>query len=274
MKNRSTALKVTDTGVGGTGLFPQTGLKSDSCKRSCTPGAAGLLASFYTSYARNLAVLGELHRLETPDQAKIQRLELINDHLKRTAKSYAANISLGDWKRRVSTDTKLAFSFLGFSSIRHAKAFTFRLGYEVAEAALAAKKGYADYLSARLRTLGIVDLAFVGEFTDGHSEECHGFHIHGAACIPDSVSDDAIRTLLAPRQKLKASSPIKGYRQRGNNKAIDTPDLATAGGWLCYSIKEIDATARILRSNPAYASRSATRTGRALYESLRAWIGS
>lgn len=185
--------------------------------------------------------------------------------------SYAANISLGDWKRRVSPDTKLAFSFLGFSSMRNAKAFTFRLGYEVAEAALSAKKGYADYLSARLRTLGIVDLAFVGEFTDGHREECHGFHIHGVACIPESVSDDAIFTLLAPRQNLAASSPIKGHRQRGKNKAIDTPDLATPGGWFCYSIKEIDATAHRLKCNPGYASQSSTRAGKKLYESITAW---
>lgn len=272
MNNRSTALKIIDTAVGSTGLFPKTGSKSEFSKRRCTPGAAGLLASFYTSYAKNLAVLGELHLQETPDQAEILRLELITDHLKRTAQSYAANISLGDWKRRVSTDTKLTFSFLGFSSMRNAKAFTFRLGYGVAEAALSAKKGYADYLSARLRTLDIVDLAFVSEFTDGHSEECHGFHIHGVACIPESVSDDAIRTLLAPRQNLAASSPIKGYRQRGNNKAIDISDLATPGGWLCYSIKEIDATACLLRSDPAYASRSATQAGRKLYESMRAWV--
>lgn len=271
MNNRSTALNIIGTGLGGTGLFPRIGSKSAPSKRRCTPGAAALLASFYTSYAKNLAVLGELRRQKTPDQAKIQRLELINDHLKRTAQSYAANISLGDWKRRVSPDTKLAFSFLGFSSMRNAKAFTFRLGYEVAEAALSAKKGYADYLSARLRTLGIVDLAFVGEFTDGHSEKCHGFHIHGVACIPESVPDDAIRTLLAPRENLNAPSPIKGYRQRGNNKAIDTADLATPGGWLCYSIKEIDATAHRLNGNPNYASQSSTRAGKKLYESITAW---
>ncbi|PPK35163.1 hypothetical protein CD175_30180 [Pseudomonas laurylsulfatiphila] len=153
-----------------------------------------------------------------------------------------------------------------------AQAFTFRLGHEVADAALSAKKGPTDYLSALIRTLGIRDLAFITEFLCSVSEENHGFHIHGIARIPVALSIQTIQELLAPKQNLKLARPIKGYRQRGDNKAIVVSELQTPGAWATYSIKEFDFTAHCLQSNPDYASRSATNAGRELYESMRTWL--
>lgn len=254
------------------GPFPKNTALSAPAKKRCTPAVAGVLAGFYTSYVKNLAVLGELDLKEVKDQARIDWLKANNKHLRDTAQSYASGVSLPDWKRRLPTDTKLAFSFLGFSLIPDAQAFTFRLGHEVADAALSAKKGPTDYLSALMRVLGIMDIAFVTEFADRDSEENHRFHIHGVGRFPPDLTLEAIQELLAPKQDLKSTHPIKGYRQRGNNKAIAVSELKTPGGWALYSSKELDFTAHLLCFNPDYASRSATKAGRELYESMRTWL--
>ncbi|CAI8848283.1 hypothetical protein [Pseudomonas sp. IT-P4] len=254
------------------GPFPKNTVLSAPAKKRCTPAVAGVLASFYTSYVKSLAVLGELELKEVKDQVRIDRLKANNEYLRETAQNYSSGVSLPDWKRRLPTDTKRAFSFLGFALIPDAQAFTFRLGHEVADAALSARKGPTDHLSALMRTLGIMDLAFVTEFADSDSEENHSFHIHGVARIPAALTIQTIQELLAPKQDLKQTHPIKGYRQRGTNKAIAVSNLQTPGGWALYSAKEFDFTAHCLQSNPDYASRSATKTGRALYEAMRAWL--
>jgi hypothetical protein len=254
------------------GPFPKKAALTPSAKKRCTPAIAGVLAGFYTSHVKNLAVLGELELHETKDQARIDTLKDNNVHLKEIAQDYASDVLLQDWKRRLPADTKRAFSFLGFALKPGAKAITFRLGHEVANAALSAKKGPTDYLSSLARTVGITDLAFVTEFVESESEENHGFHIHGVACIPAAVTVEAIQRLLAPKQNLKADVPIKGYRQRGKNEAVSVTKLHTPGAWISYSGKELDLTAYRLQSSPDYASRSATRSGRHLYEAIRSWL--
>lgn len=254
------------------GPFPKFAALIVPAKKRCTPAVAGVLAGFYTSYVKNLAVLGELELKEVKDQARIDTLKANNIYLKELAQAAASDVSLHDWKRRLPTDVKRAFSFLGFALMPGAQAFTFRLGHEVADAALSAKKGPTDNLSALIRTLAITDLAFVTEFADSDSEENHPFHIHGVARIPDGVSIHTIQELLAPKQDLKLVRPIKGYRQRGNNKAIAVSELQTPGAWISYSTKEFDFSAHCLQSNPDYASRSATKAGRELYEAMRAWL--
>lgn len=171
-------------------------------------------------------------------------------------------------------DTKRAFSFLGFALKPGAQVINFRLGHEVAEAALSAKKGPTDYLSALLRTLGIVDLAFVLELASSDSGENHPLHLHGVARIPVALATRAVREVLAPEPDLDASPPTRGYRQRWSNKAIAVTELQTPGTWVSYSGKEFDFTAHSLQSNPAYASRSATKAGRQLYEAMRVWLSS
>lgn len=254
------------------GPFPKKAAITPPAKKRCTPAIAGVLAGFFTSHVKNLAVLGELDFQETKDQARIDKLKANNDELKGLAQAGASGVSLHDWKRRLSADTKRAFSFLGFALKPDAQVINFRLGHEVAEAALSAKKGPTDYLSALLRTIGIVDLVFVLELASSDSEENHPLHLHGIARIPAALATQSIRELLAPEPDLGASPPRRGYRQRWSNKAIAVTELQTPGTWVSYSAKEFDFTAHCLHSNPDYASRSATNAGRELYEAMRVWL--
>lgn len=278
MKYQHTDLSTSDfvegDAIKASGPFPKKAAITPSAKKRCTPAIAGVLAGFYSSHVKNLAVLGELELQETTDQARIDTLKANNDYLKAIAQDYAFDVLLQDWKRRLPADAKQAFSFLGFALKPGAQAVTFRLGHEVANAALSAKKGPTDYLSALVRTLGVIDFAFVTEFANSDSEENHRFHIHGVACIPAALPTEAIRELLAPKQNLKLNPPLKGYRQRGDNKAIAVSNLQTPGAWVSYSGKEFDFTAHSLQSNPGYASRSATTTGRELYAAIRVWLRS
>jgi len=270
--NLSTSDYVEGDAIKGSGPFPKKTAITPRAKKRCTPAIAGVLAGFYTSHMKNLAVLGELELQETKDQARIETLKANNIHLKAIAQDYASDVLLQDWKRRLPADTKRAFSFLGFAMKPGAEVINFRLGHEVAEAALSAKKGPTDYLSALLRTLDIVDLVFVLELASSGSEENHPLHLHGIARIPAAIATQAIRELLAPEPDLGTSPPTKGYRQRWSNKAIAVTELQTPGTWVSYSGKEFDFTAHSLQSNPGYASRSATTAGRERYEAIRAWL--
>ena len=270
----STSDFVEGNAIEASGPFPKKAAITPPTKKRCTPAIAGVLAGFYTSQVKNLAVLGELELQETIDQKRIDTLKANNAHLKAIAQGYSSDVILQDWKRRLPADTKRAFSFLGFALKPGAQVINFRLGHEVAEAALSAKKGPTDYLSALLRTLGIVDLVFVLELASSDSEENHPLHLHGIARIPGTVSTQVIRDLLAPEQDLNSSPPIRGYRQRWSNKAIAVTELQTPGTWVSYSGKEFDFTAHSLQSNPGYASRSATTTGRECYEAIRVWLRS
>lgn len=278
MKYQHTDLSTSDfvegDAIKASGPFPKKAAIPPPAKKRCTPAIAGVLAGFYTSHVKNLAVLGELELQETKDQARIDTLKANNNHLKAIAQDYASDVLLQDWKRRLPADTKRAFSFLGFALKPGAQVINFRLGHEVAEAALSAKKGPTDYLSALLRTLGIVDLAFILELASSDSEENHPLHLHGIARIPADLSSSTIKQLLAPESDLDSSPPTRGYRQRWSNKAIAVSELQTPGAWVSYSAKEFDFTAHYLQSNPGYASRSATKTGRELYEAIRVWLRS
>ena len=256
------------------GPFPKSATAYPQQKKSCAPGFAGILACLYNGYMRNLAVLEVLALEKQIDQARIDKLKANNDTLKGFALAWTSGVSLPDWKRRLPVDTKRAFTFLGAAVIPGARVFTFRLGHEVADAALSASKGPTDHLSAIIRTLKITDMAFVTEFANGDSDENHGYHIHGIACIPATVSTQSIREILAPKPDSSSFPPRKGYRQRFNNKAIRIDDIQTPGGWALYSAKEIDFTSHRLQSSPDYASRSATKSGRALYEAIKAWLHS
>ncbi|WP_434608298.1 hypothetical protein [Pseudomonas sp. R1-7] len=128
--------------------------------------------------------------------------------------------------------------------------------------------------AALLRTLGIVDLVFVLELASSDSEENHPLHLHGIARISACIATQAIRELLAPEPDVGSSPPTRGYRQRWSNKAIAVTEIQTPGAWVSYSAKEFDFTAHSLQASPSYSSRSATTTGRELYEAMRAWLRS
>ena len=150
-----------------------------------------------------------------------------------------------------------------------------------------AKHGPTDYLARILQRLGLTQTAFVIERSASESDENNPYHIHGVAIIPAELLDELtketigsdgqsrpskLRALLAPPRCNDAKAPVRGYRQRYNNKAIDIEPVRTAGGWFQYITKEADFTAHSLSARPDYASRSAIQAGKALYESIRKWI--
>lgn len=273
------------------GDFPQKSPGKPSSKRRCTPRLAGVLATLYQAHESTLAVLGELLSKEPCTDIKIRdeikRMAAALEFQKSLARSAARGVSLPDWERRLPPETKRAFALLALARHPAAKSFTFRLGHEVAEAAMSAKHGPTDYLARILQRLGLTQTAFVIERSNSESHENNPYHIHGVAIIPAELLEELTRELigadgkprpgklqaaLAPPPCKEATPPVRGYRQRYNNKAIDIQPVRTAGGWFQYIIKEIDFTAHRLSARPDYASRSAIRAGKALYESIQGWI--
>ncbi|MFI8611179.1 hypothetical protein ACIGFL_23035 [Pseudomonas sp. NPDC077649] len=242
-------------------------------QRALTPGMVGALASFHNGYQRHVAVLGQLDT-SNPDITTLKKLHVPT----KLALEYTSGITLSDWQRRLSPEVKRAFTQLGVARQPGARIVTFRLGHEVAEKALAATAGPAAYLAALLkRKLGIGDIAFILEFSNSASNGSHPLHLHGIACIPDGLTEERIRAVLAPeptRPSLVAQTlnPIRGYRQRYVNKAIDLQPITTPGAWASYINKEYLLTQRKLGGAPDYASHSASRAGRELYEELVQWI--
>lgn len=273
------------------GDFPQSPPKKAPRKQLLTPRAAGLLSNFYHGNKSNLAVLGELQTRETYTETnlreEISRRAAAIQFQKSLALSTTRGVALPDWERRLPPETKRAFALLALARHPDAKSITFRLGHEVAEAAMSAKHGPTDYLARILQRLGLTQTAFVVERSTSESHENNPYHIHGVAIIPAALLDELTRELigadgkpgrsklqaaLAPPPCKKSTPPVRGYRQRYNNKAIDIRPAKTAGGWFQYITKEIDFTAHDLGARPDYASRSAAQAGKALYESIQEWI--
>lgn len=277
------------------GDFPQEAPGKPASKKRCTPRLAGLLAILYHAHKSTLVVLGELQTLknsstgslDTKIKDEISRRSAALEFQKSLARSSANGVALPDWERRLPPDTKRAFALRAISQHPDAKSITFRLGHEVAEAALRAKKSPTDYLARLLQRLGITEAVFVLERSANESDENNPYHIHGVAIIPTGLLDELTRApigsdgkpepsklqaALAPPPCNDATPPVRGYRQRYNNKAIDIQPVRTAGSWFQYITKEVDFTAHALNARPDYASRSASKAGNELYETIRVWI--
>lgn len=277
------------------GDFPQETPDLRAGKKRCTPGLAGVLVNLHRGHQSTLAVLGELQALndscrdsvDTKIKDEIGRRTAASEFQKSLARSAASGVALPDWERRLPSDTKRAFALLALAQHPDAKSISFRLGHEVAEAAMRAQNGPTDYLARILQRLGLVQMVFALERSASASDENNPYHIHGVAIIPAALLDELtresigadgkpkpskLRAALAPPPNSGSTPPIRGYRQRGHNKAIDIQTARTAGSWFQYITKEFDFTAHYLESRPDYASRSATQAGRALYESIRRWI--
>lgn len=275
----------------GSGGFPQKTSDKSASTRLCTPGLAGVLSLLHLGHESTLVVLEELQSKEpytgTKIKEEISRRISTLEFLRSLARSAASGVALHDWERRLPASTKRAFAFLALARHPDAKSFTFRLGHEAVEAAMRAKHGPTDYLARILQRQGLTQTVFVLERSASESNENNPWHIHGIAIIPDdllnsltreamdkngSPKPSKLRTLLAPPPNPKAMPPIRGYRQRWNNKAIDIAPARTPGGWFQYITKEVDFTSHDLAARPDYASRSAIQAGKAQYESIREWI--
>lgn len=277
------------------GVFPQKAPAKTTSKKHCTPRIAGLLAILHHAQASTLAVLGELQTLKSPCgcsadtriEDEIRRRSAALEFQQSLARSAARGVSLPDWERRLPPETKRAFALLALARHPDAKSFTFRLGHEVAEAAMRAKHGPTDYVARILQRLGLTQTAFVIERSTSESDENNPYHIHGIAIIPadlmkeltgETIGTDGksipskLQAVLAPPPCKYAKVPVRGYRQRYNNKAIDIQPVRTAGSWLQYITKEVEFTAHRLGVRPDYASRSAIQAGKVLYENIREWI--
>ncbi|SDO07084.1 hypothetical protein [Pseudomonas jinjuensis] len=248
------------------GHFPKMHRVTAPNQRAVTLAMAGVLASFHEGYQRNVAVLGQWNS----NTSDIPALKIISQFSK-LAQEYTSGVTLSDWQRRLPAEAKRAFTLLGIARQPGARIVTFRLGHEVAEKALAASDGPAAYLAALLkRKLGVRNIAFILEYPSSASDENHTLHLHGIACIPDGLTEECIRAVLAPNPNGK----VKGYRQRFGNKAIDLQPITTPGAWVSYIHKEYPFTEHKLGSAPDFASHSASRAGRELYEELVAWMKS
>ena len=281
------------------GDFPQERSDSQVGKKRCMPPLAGVLTCLYVGHQRTLAVLGELQSISysctssvetkpnTKTKEKISRALAALEYQEHLAQETASGVALPDWERRLPPITKRAFAVMALARHPDAKAITFRLGHEVVEAALRAKNGPTDYLARKLQRLGLEQMVFVFERSASTSDENSPYHIHGVAVIPALLLAELInepkgadgkqqpsklRAALAPPPSSDSTPPIRGYRQRYDNRAIDIQQARTAGGWYQYTTKEIDFTAHYLSSRPDYASRCAIKAGRALYETVRTWV--
>ena len=261
------------------GHFLKNGITKGADQERLRPEVAGILSAFYAGHRKHVAVLADLTKTMS-NPAEINRLNTIKQYIAEAGRSSASKIKLEDWQRRISSETKRAFSLLGIAQLPGAHAITFRLGYEVAESALAAPEGAPAYLAALIkRKFGITTIAFTLEYLNSTSNENHPLHIHGVACIPAGMIEDDIRAVLAPEPTkpsliAQTPNPVRGYRQRYENKAIDMQPIRTPGAWAGYCNKEYLATARKLRAAPDYASHTARRAGKELYEEVAAWIRS
>lgn len=272
----------------GSGGFPQKHASKPTNNRPCTPTAAGLLSIFHIQHESTLAVLRELQTKEPCTDLKIKdeirRRAAALDFQRKLVRSIASRVSLPDWERRLPSATKRAFALLALARHPDARSFTFRLGHEVVEAALQAKHGPTDYLARILQRLGVAQAVFVLERTTSQCDENNPYHIHGVAIIRADLLNELIRekigpngkpepsklrAALAPPPSKKTTPPVRGYRQRYTNKAIDIQLVRTASAWRQYITKDIDLTAHELGARPDYASRSATQAGKALYKSIR-----
>lgn len=190
-------------------------------------------------------------------------------------RSYQGTGELPDWAKFVTSEMKQFFRLYVLCRKPDAKTITIRLDHDLAEAALGAPRGPANYLAEiikrTLAKLGIeTNLAFNLEFNHTGSTENHPAHIHGALCIPDDrvkEVSDALRRALA-----------EDYRQRYINLAVHIEAPRSAQWWAAYCIKECGTTTirltteRGRKSRPDYATRQLTQQAMAFYEGIGAWL--
>lgn len=239
-----------------------------------TSGQARLLADFAAGMEKRVAAISQLD--PEKDQTDIERIQKIDSYVRSLARSYLSTGKLPDWSKSLSKDIKQFFRLRHLLSQPHAHVISIRLGHKVAEAALSASRGPADYLAGvimrTLKALGVnTELAFNLEFVQGACRENHPLHIHGVMCVPDdqlpAVIDALTRALAA------------GYRARWKNVAVLLERPQSPGFWASYCIKESTVTSEVLfrkcgrPDSASYATRTQTRNAKAFYNKVEEWFG-
>lgn len=238
-----------------------------------TPGQAWLLAGFAAGMEKRVAAISQLD--PQIDRRDIERIQKIDSYVQSLARGYLSTGKLPDWSKSLSKDIKQFFRLRHLLSQPHAHVISNRLGHKVAEAALNAPRGPADYLAGvimrTLKALGInTELAFNLEFVHGVCRENHPLHIHGVLCVPDEqlpAVTDALTQALA-----------SGYRARWKNVAVLLERPQSPGFWASYCIKESAVTSEILfrksgrTDSTSYATRGQTRNAREFYTKIDEWF--
>jgi hypothetical protein len=223
---------------------------------------------------RRLAAISQLH--PQLDHEDIERIQKVDAHIQHVARSYLSTGKLPDWSKSVEKDIKQFFRLRQLLSQPGAHTISVRLGHKVAEAALTAPRGPADYLAGvmmrTLKTLGIsTEVVFNLEFVHGACRENHPLHIHGALC----VSDDQVKAVTEALTRALAI----GYRARWKNVAVLLERPKNPGFWASYCVKESNVTSEILfrkggrPDSASYATRTQTRNAKAFYSKIEKWFG-
>lgn len=248
-------------------------LRRVTAKALVTPGQAWLLAGFADGMEKRVAAIGQLD--PEIDQRDIERIQKIDSYVQSLARNYLSTGKLPDWSKSLSKDIKQFFRLRHLLSQPHAHVISIRLGHKVAEAALGAPRGPADYLAGviirTLKALGIhTELVFNLEIVHGACRENHPLHIHGALCVPD----DQIAAVTGALSLALAA----GYRARWRNVAVMLEKPRSPGFWASYCIKESAVTAATIFRNSgrvdstSYATRTQTRDAKAYYGRIDAWV--
>ncbi|MET0776800.1 MAG: hypothetical protein ABWZ65_15145 [Pseudomonas mandelii] len=258
------------------GVNANKGLKKRQAKTLSTLGRARVVAALISKPANRLVALevirGNASSLSSKDKQDILEIE---SFIRTLVTGYLKTESLPDWAKQLPSNIKNFFRLLEILQQPDGQAFTIRLSRDVAEAALAAPRGPADFLSAiikrQLEKLGIkTEIVFNLEFVHGRSNENHPLHLHGAFRIPDSsvsVATDALKAALALR-----------YRARGRNLPILIERPRSASGWAAYAAKELDVTmAKLKTLNPgrliaSYSTHAQSRRAKEYYETIQNWL--
>ena len=114
-------------------------------KRLSTVGQARVIAGFVAGMEKRLVAISQLH--PQLDHEDIGRIQKIDAHVKRIVRSYLSSGKLPDWSKNLSKDIKQFFRLRHLLSQPNAHTISIRLGHKIAEAALSAPRGPADYIA-------------------------------------------------------------------------------------------------------------------------------
>ena len=234
---------------------------------------ARVLVGFAAGMEKRVAALSELH--PQLDKKDIERIQKIDSHVQSIVKSYLSSGKLPNWSKSLSKDIKQFFRLHHLLSQPDAHIISIRLGHKLAEAALSAPRGPADYLAGviirTLKALGInTELVFNLEFVHGSCRENHPLHIHGAICL----ARDKIGIVTVGLTQTLAND----YRARWANVAVLLQKPQHAGFWASYCIKESAVTSLMLsargveKNSGSYSTRPQTIASRIFYDRIGDWL--
>lgn len=260
----------------GIGVNAKNRRQRASAKRLSTVGQARVLASFAAGMEKRLAATSTISQLHPQlDKKDIDRIQKIDSYVQSLARCYLSMGKLPEWSKSLNKDIKQFFRLRQLLSQPDALTISIRLGRKVAEAALSAPRGPADFLAGLItRTLSVhgikAQLVFNLEFIHGSCRENHPLHIHGALCVPG----ERVHAVTQALTRALASD----YRARWTNVAVLLEEPLPGGFWASYCIKESAVTSEMLsirgvrNKSASYSSRHQSQRAKAFYDRIGDWV--